>query len=122
MYQDAKDGPSPPCALIRVKEATLVDRQIRFKTILDEECVLRNNCQSNRGSGVDEEPLPVQVSSSNYSVSNCVLLVKFGDRLQSEFWDSDRYYAVCETILIGQAGPFTQGGRQDCSDEILVGN
>ena len=32
IYLDDKDGSSPDCALISVKEATLVDRQIKFKT------------------------------------------------------------------------------------------
>ena len=49
IYQDVEDGPSPACALISVKEATLEDRKIKFKTLLDEECVLKNNCQNNRG-------------------------------------------------------------------------
>ena len=121
IYQDVEDGPSPACALISVKVATLEDRKIKFKTLLDEECVLKNNCRSNGGGGVEEVPLPVQVSSSNQCVSNCVLLVKFGSRLESESWDSDRHYAVCEAVLISQPGPFALGGRQDSSDGILAG-
>ena len=116
IYQDVEDGRSPACALISVKEATLEDRKIKFKTLLDEECVLKNNCRSNGGGGVEEVPLPVQVSSSNQCVSNCVLLVKFGSRLES-----DRHYAVCEAVLISQPGPFALGRRQDSSDGILAG-
>ena len=120
IYQDVEES-SPACALISVKEATLEDRQIKFKTLLDEECALKNNCRSNGGGGVEEVPLPVQVSSSNQCVSNCVLLVKFGSRLESESWDSDRHYAVCEAVLISQPGPFALGRRQDSSDGILAG-
>ena len=116
-----ENGSSPVCALISVKEATLEDRKIKFKTLLDEECVLKNNCRSNGGGGVEEVPLPVQVSSSNQCVSNCVLLVKFGSRLESESWDSERQYAVCEAVLISQPGPFALGRRQDSSDGILAG-
>ena len=96
IYQDVEDGPSPAGALISVKEATLEDRKIKFKTLLDEECVLKCVC-------------------------NCVLLVKFGGQLESESWDSDRHYAVCEAVLISQPGPFALGRRQDSSDGILAG-
>ena len=112
IYQDVEDGPSPACALISVKEATLEDRKIKFKTLLDEECFLKNNCRNNGGGGIEELPLPVQVSLSNQGVSNCVLLVKFGSRL---------YSAVCEAVLISQPGPFAPGRRQDSSGGILAG-
>ena len=104
--KDAKDGSSPDCALISVKEATLVDRQIKFKTLQNEECILKNNCRCSGGGGVEEVHLHVQVPFSNQGVSNCVLLVKFGDCLKSESWGSGRYYAVCEAILNSQPGPY----------------
>ena len=121
--QDVEDEPSPVCALIGVKEATLVERKIKFKTLLDEECSFKNNCQNNVGSGVEEVPLPVQVSLSHQDIqcSNCVLLVKLGDQHKSESSGSDGYYAVCEAILTSQPGPFAQGGRQRSSGGILAG-
>ena len=106
IYLEAKDGSSPDCALISVKEATLVDRQIKFKTLQNEECILKNNCRCSGGGGVEEVHLHVQVPFSNQGVSNCVLLVKFGDCLKSESWGSGRYYAVCEAILNSQPGPY----------------
>ena len=106
IYLDAKDGSSPDCALSSVKEATLVDRQIKFKTLQNEECILKNNCRCSGGGGVEEVHLHVQVPFSNQGVSNCVLLVKFGDCLKSESWGSGRYYAVCEAILNSQPGPY----------------
>ena len=92
-----ENGSSPVCALIGVKEATLVDRQIGYQTGKNETHVLKNNCRNNGSCGLEEVPLPVQFYSSNEGVDNCVLLVK------SEFdLGLNRRVAICEAILAGK--------------------
>lgn len=102
MYRDDKDGPSPACALISVKEATLVDGKIKFKTLLGEEFALENMCQNERGSCVKEVPLPVQDSCSNEGISNYAVLVHLEDCEKSESKGSERIHATCEAILAGK--------------------
>ena len=87
-----ENGSSPVCALISVKEATLVDRQIRFKTLENETRVLKNNCRNNGSCGLEEIPLPVR-----QGVDNCVLLVKF--EFDSEL---NQRVEICEAILAGK--------------------
>lgn len=81
-----ENGSSPDFALISVTEATLVDRQIRFKTLEDETRNLKNNCRNNGSCGLEEVPLPVRQG-------NCVLLVKF---------ELDQGVEICEAILAGK--------------------
>lgn len=81
-----ENGSSPVFALISVTEATLVDRQIRFKTLEDETRNLKNNCRNNGSCGLEEVPLPVRQD-------NCVLLVKF---------ELDQGVEICEAILAGK--------------------
>ena len=102
--REFKDVGNSVCALISVKEATIVDGQVRFKTQQDEECTLKNYCQNNMGCGVEEVILPVKVSFSKFNtvVSNCVLLVKLREQKKSECRGSDGYYATCEAILAGK--------------------
>ena len=102
MYRDDKDGPSPACALISVKEATLADGKIKLKTLLDEEFALKNMCQNERGSCVKEVPLPVQHSYSNRDISNYAVLVNLEDCEKSESKGSERIRATCEAILAGK--------------------
>ena len=87
-----ENGSSPVCALISVKEATLVDRQIRFKTLENETRVLKNNCRNNGSCGLEEVPLPVRQGDDN-----CVLLVKFEFDSELKQW-----VETCEAILAGK--------------------
>ena len=78
-----ENGSSPVCALISVKEATLVEGHIIFRTLDNERCVWKNNCRNNGSCCLEEVPV-------HQSVKNCVLLVK---------WDSKW---TCEAILAGK--------------------
>ena len=104
IYRSDEDGCSPVCALIGVKEATLVDGKITFKTLLNEEFALKNKCQNNMGSGVEEVPLPVHVSLSNQGImhSNYALLVKLEDHKKSKSKGLVKMNATCEAILAGK--------------------
>lgn len=98
LYQDAKEGPSPGCALINVSEALLVDGRVNFITRLGENCSLRNNCQRVRSSGIDKVHLQVQVPLSEQDVGNCFLLVNFGEKPTTGNYS--RYWGMCEAILL----------------------
>ena len=98
IYQDAafETNPAAFCALISIKSAKILDGRICFKTRLDKEANLKNNCTKSKQllGTVDEVPLPVQVPLSDGDIGS-VVLVSFGTTATKY----QRKQAVCEGIL-----------------------
>ncbi len=103
IYQDAGFGldPAAICALISVKSAKISDGRIYFKTYLDEEANLKNNCLNYKQllRTIDEVHLPVQVPLSDSDVGS-VILVSFGAQRATGRYEKER--AVCEGIFTGK--------------------